>query len=717
MRLMKRFAAALCLAAALAACRGGDGPWPGAPVVLISIDTLRADRLPGWGYGGVATPAIDALAAEGVLFENAYAQVPLTFPSHASLLSGLLPPQAGVRSNVGYVFDAAAHPTLPGALRAQGYKTGAAVSAYVLRRETGLGRDFDAYDDAVQVEESVTLGELQRPGDAAARAALAWLDAQGEGAPFFLLLHLFEPHTPYAPPEPFRSRYRDAYVGEVAAADAIVGRFLDELRRRRRYDQSLIVLLSDHGEGLGDHGEKEHGVLLYRETLHVPLILKLPGGRRGGARVAAPVALVDIFPTVCSALSVACPAGLAGRSLLGGAADHAAARQIYSESLYARIHLGWSELRSLVDERYHYISGPDPELYDIAADPRETRNLRDQARRELREREAELAAIPLQLDAPAPVDAEEAARLAALGYLGSVAAEPSGPRRDPKQHVRKLESVGRAHELTQEGRLLEAVELCREILREYPELVDVHTQLAATLRHLGRHDESLAAYREAIRLAPAMRDSLAVEIGKLELDRGRLEQAELNARQALAAYPLEAQLLFAGVELARGDLTAAESAARQAVGEASNPRLAALVFLARVLVEERRLPEALAAVENAAARIAAGDARPLPTLEATRGDVLARLGRAAEAETAFRREIELFPRTTEAYVRLSILLAEQRRFDEIEPTLEAMVRAVPAPRTSGLAAQTLEDLGNVGAAADFRRRARGIGSRRPFADR
>jgi arylsulfatase A-like enzyme/predicted negative regulator of RcsB-dependent stress response len=673
---------------------------------LISIDTLRADRLPAWGYDGVATPAIDALAAESVLFENAYSQVPLTFPSHASLLSGLLPPQAGVRSNVGYLFDAAGHPTLPGVLRTQGYRAGAAVSAYVLRRETGLARDFDAYDDAVQVEESVTLGALQRPGDEAARAALAWLDSQAKGVPFFLFLHLFEPHTPYEPPEPFRSRYRDSYLGEIAAADAIVGRFLDGLRQRGRYDEALIVLLSDHGEGLGDHGEKEHGVLLYRETLHVPLIVKLPGGRRAGTRVAAPAGLVDVFPTVCASLNVACPPGLPGRSLLEGAAEEAAERQIYSETLYGRIHLGWSELRSLVDARYHYISGPDPELYDIAADPGETRNLRDEARRELRARQAGLAAIPLQLEAPAAVDPEEASRLAALGYLGNVAAAPTGPLRDPKQHVRNLERVGRAHELTQSGRLNEAVELCREILREYPELVDVHTQLAATLRRLGRHAEALAAYREAVRLAPPLLDTMAVEIGKLELDLGRLEQAELNARQALAAYPLEAHLLLAGVELARRDLAAAEREARQAVGEASNPRLAALVFLARVLVEQHRLPEALQAVDDAAARIGSGGARPLPTLEATRGDVLARLGRPAEAEAAFRREIELFPRTTEAYVRLAILLAEQRRFDEIEPTLETMVRAAPAPQSFQLAAKTLEDLGNVRAAASFRRRAR-----------
>ncbi|HZI64276.1 MAG TPA: tetratricopeptide repeat protein, partial [Thermoanaerobaculia bacterium] len=513
-------------------------------------------------------------------------------------------------------------------------------------------------------------------------------------------------HTPYEPPEPFRSRYRDSYVGEIAAADAIVGRFLDGLRQRGRYDGALIVLLSDHGEGLGDHGEKEHGVLLYRESLHVPLIVKLPGGRRGGTRVAAPAALIDVFPTVCTAVGVACPPGLPGRSLLGGVAADAAERQIYSESLYARIHLGWSELRSLIDARYHYISGPDPELYDIAVDPGETRNLRDEARRELRAREAGLVEIPLRLEAPAAVDPEEAARLAALGYLGNVASEPSGPPRDPKQHVRELERVGRAHELTRQGRLVEAVELCRDILREYPELVDIHTQLAATLRRLGRHDEALAAYREAIRLAPHLLDTLAVEIGKLELDLGRLEQAELNARQALAAYPLEAHLLLAGVELARRDLSAAEREARQAVGEASSPRLAALVFLARVLVEQGRLPEAFQAVDDAAARIGSSGARPLPTLEATRGDVLARLGRSAEAEAAFRREIELFPRTTEAYVRLAILLAEQRRFGEIEPTLEAMVRAAPAPRSFQLAAKTLEDLGNVRAAASFRRRAR-----------
>ncbi len=675
---------------------------PGAPVVVISIDTLRADHLPAWGYTSVATPHLDGLAQDGIRFANAYAQVPLTLPSHASLLSGLLPPEAGVRSNLGYVFDGSAHATLAGMLRPAGYTSGAAVSAYVLRRDSGLARDFDLWDDAMEVHEAATLGALQRPGDEAATAALRFVVGAGS-KPAFAFLHLFEPHTPYEPPEPFKSRYpASPYDGEIAAADAIVGRFLDALRQRGLYQRALIVLLSDHGEGLGEHGEREHGVLLYRETLHVPLVLKLPGGKRAGEIVEAPVALVDVVPTVLQVIGVAPPPGLAGRSLLDASPR---ARRVYSETMYPRVHLGWSGLRSLIDERFHFIEGPDPELYNVATDPGELRNLRDSERRELSARRDELAAMPLRLERAAPASAEEMARLQALGYLGG-AAPADGPLLDPKQHLAVLEDVQQVFALNAGRRYGDAAALCRRILLDYPGLVDVHVQLAANLRHLGRFEEALAAFHEAARRSPALVEPLALEIGKLELDQGHLDAATENARLALAANPLEAHLLLGGVASARGDLATAEREARAAIGSADHPRLPGLLLLARVLVDRGRFGEALAAIEQAAARVATGASPPVATLEAARGDALARLGRAAEAESAFRREIEQFPGSTEAYTRLAVLLAAQRRFGEIEPLLDRMVEAVPAPAVCLAAAQTMLDLGNRQAAARYREQAR-----------
>ncbi|HYM60177.1 MAG TPA: sulfatase, partial [Thermoanaerobaculia bacterium] len=273
----RRLAILIAVVALLAtSCRRGEVSTSGkrAPVILISIDTLRADHLPLFGYKDVETPNIDALRRDGILFTNAFCHVPLTLPSHVTVLTGLLPPDNKVRNNIGYKLDPAV-PTLPGILKASGYATGASVSAYVLRGSTGLGPSFDFYDDAIASKPGTPVGSLQRSGKASEEIAARWI-GENDSKPFFFFLHLFEPHSPYTPPEPFRSRFRLPYDGEIATADAIVGDLLDFLRKRGLYDKAIIVLMSDHGEGLYEHGEPEHGIFLYREAIHVPLIVKLP---------------------------------------------------------------------------------------------------------------------------------------------------------------------------------------------------------------------------------------------------------------------------------------------------------------------------------------------------------------------------------------------------------------------------------------------------------
>src|SRR2546425_9795091 len=287
--------------------------FPGAPVILISVDTLRADHLPAYGYSRVETPNIDTLRRDSMLFESAYSHCPLTLPSHLSMLTGLLPAEHGVRRTLGYRFDGNAHKTLARILRTHGYATGAAVSAYVLRGATGIDDSLDFFDDRVggEVEWTRDLSLLQRRGGETARRALTWVGRVKAG-PFFLFLHIYEPHFPYEPPEPFRSRYGATYDGEIAASDAVVGEFLGQLKREGIYDRAMILLVSDHGEGLGDHGEQEHGILLYREVLHVPLLLKLPGSRDGGTRVGEPVGLIDIVPTITALLKLRASPALTG---------------------------------------------------------------------------------------------------------------------------------------------------------------------------------------------------------------------------------------------------------------------------------------------------------------------------------------------------------------------------------------------------------------------
>ncbi len=705
--------ALLTVLAFLTGCRNREsaGRYDHAPVILISIDTLRADHLSAYGAKRVDTPAIDRLAGDGIVYENAYAHVPLTFPSHSTMLTGRLPYENGVRSNIGYKLDPNKYPTLPRLLAERGYATGGAVSAYVLRGETGLRSLFDFYDDSMEVWESATLGSLQRRGDETSRVALRWVDSV-QAKPFFLFFHLFEPHTPYEPVEPFRTKYAASpYDGEIATADAIVGRFLDELDRRGLYDKSLIILCGDHGEGLGDHGEAEHGVLLYREVLHVPLVVKLPGKRLAGRRVAAPAQLVDILPTVTGAVGARTPAGLPGMSLIA-LAEGGSQRQIYSETLYPRLHLGWSELRSLTDPHDHYIESPAPELYDITGDPRETRNIRDQQRRAARGMADALAKIPLNLQAQQAADPEERARLAALGYLSGAATAGSGPLKNPRDHIAVLARIQQTFVLNQQGRYRESVELCRAILRDEPELVDVEFQLAGNLRRLGRSQEALDVYHQAIRRAPQLVDSVAIEIAKIELDLGNLDAAKLNAQQALKLDPNEAHLALAAVAEAKSDFAGAEREARQALGDADRPRVPALILLARVLAEQQKLPEALEVADRATERVAQDGAHPVATLASTRGDILARMGRNQEAEAAFREEMTRFPTTTAAYVRMAILLASEHRFAEIEPTLETMVKASPHPATYMLAARTMHDLGNEEGARAFRARG-AVSSRAP----
>ena len=252
------------------------------------------------------------------------ATIPLTLPSHVSILTGELPPVHKVRDNAGYPFESAKHPYLPRLLKQAGYETGAAISAFVLRPDTGLADGFDLYDGELRPELGDTIDSVQRPGGETLQAALPWIRERA-GRPFFFFLHLYEPHAPYEAPEPFASRYPDPYDGEVAAADAVVGDLVAELKRLGIYDRATVVLLSDHGEGLGDHGEGQHGIFLYRETLQVPLLVKLPGGKRGGERIAAPAQLADVTPTLLSLAGLEVPRELPGLFSPGPSGDAPAA--------------------------------------------------------------------------------------------------------------------------------------------------------------------------------------------------------------------------------------------------------------------------------------------------------------------------------------------------------------------------------------------------------
>ena len=704
--------AAALLLPLLAACRGGgeggggEGGGQvrlprGTPIVLVSIDTLRSDHLPAYGYGGVQTPAIDRLRRDGVLFERAYSPVPLTLPAHASMLTGLLPAAHGIRDNLGYQL-AAGVPYLPRLLREQGYATGGAVSAFVLRGATGLRDGFDFYEDRIVFQAGTDMGGLQRPGAETLSLARDWLRGASEG-PCFFFLHLYEPHTPYTPPAPYASRHAAAYDGEIAAADAVVGELLAELDRLDLYDRALVVLVSDHGEGLGDHGEAEHGLLLYRESLQVPLLLKLPRSARAGGTVGVPAHLVDITPTVLSLLGMPVPEG-PGKSLLAlGESDEA--RPLYAETFYPRLHFGWSELTSLVRGRFQLIDGPRPELYDVVADPAQRRDVLREERRQYAELREALAGYDRELVAPAAADEDAQAQLAALGYLGSVGGEQEGPLANPKDRLHVIESLKVAYQHLGAGRPREAIADFRRVLAEEPRLVDAWEHLGQALVKVGEREAALEAYREALRLSGGS-TQVALSAASVLMELGRLDEArqhaELAATDRDVAYDLLAQ-----IALKAGDLDEAQRQVERAMATRET-RIGPLVTQAQLALARDRPEEALRAARAAITEF--GDRRDVDTIKGLyfyQGQALARLGQGAEAASAFRREIELFPNDFAPYSHLALLLALEGDQAGVASTLRQLVEANPSPSAYAEAVRTLRALGDPSSARRLLAHARG----------
>jgi arylsulfatase A-like enzyme len=581
-----RRATLLFTAAALIAVAAGAWWWrrpqvPDGPVILISIDTLRADRLPAYGYTKTRTPTIDALAASAVLFEHAYTHSPQTLPAHTSLLSGRLPFEHGVRDNIGYAVKDD-EVLLPQILRGHGFATAAFVSSYVLRRQVGPHQGFDIYDDALpKAGPGRPLGDMQRPGAQTVDAASAWVTQQ-KSPKFLLFLHLYEPHTPYAPPPEFASG--DPYDGEVAYADALVGRLIATLKAAGHYDNATIILLSDHGEGLGDHGEDEHGIFLYRETIQVPLIIRMPGNRFGGRRVADPVQLIDMMPTVLDLRHLAARDGLRGRSLRPAleASGTLAGTGIYAETLLPRLHFGWSELYALTDERYRFIRAPRDELYDLSNDPGERTSIaneRASVRAAMRQAiEALIAGTPLT--APSAVSESDRQRLAALGYVGTQRAAslttPADSLPDPKDKVGLLQRYRRATTLAAAGQWPDVIDALRDVLREDANMPDVWLQLGRACEAAGRLPDALQAYREVITRRPADPAGLTGAAAIL-VQLGRLDDARSHAQLATASAPAIAHELLARIALQQGDIESARTHAT--AGAAADPTLPLPAFV------------------------------------------------------------------------------------------------------------------------------------------
>jgi arylsulfatase A-like enzyme/Tfp pilus assembly protein PilF len=721
----------------------------GLNLVVITLDTTRADRLGAYGYPNAGTPHLDALAADGVLFEHASTAAPITLPAHSSLFTGRFPPQHGVRDNGGY-FLSDKEQTLAETLKARGYATGGFIAAYVLDSKWGIAQGFDTYFDDFDLSKYkvFSMGAIQRPGNEVVDHALPWID-QHRGQPFFAWVHLYDAHAPYSPPEPFKSRYpNDPYQGEISFADAQVGRVVQFLRDRDLFERTVVVVLGDHGESLNDHGEEGHGFFVYESVVHVPMVVRAPYSAMKNRHVTDSVRSIDVMPTVLDLLGVPNPAGAAMdgvsvTALMTGSRPDMGL-EAYAEAVYPLHHFGWSDLRALRQGRYKLIAAPRPELYDLQDDPTEATNLfaarkplGDRMLGRLAEMEAHFKTSAQGKSEAVEIDPDARARLAALGYVGSFVASvgPDGSRAglaDPKDKVHLFNRITQARELGKdENELAAAMTMLEAVLKEDPKVIDAWFTLGNMAGRRGRQDEAIANFKRALALKPddeeavinmahayrkMGRDDDALvgfrrfleldprnaqvhyEIAQIMIDRGEYATASTELQAALAVEPkmAAARNALGVVALNQGNLPSAETQIRQALEMKPDVRLAH--FNLALLAEKRNDPATAQAEYARELELHPNNFKAAFNL----GKLYEARGRPAEQEAAYRKAIEANPEFGEGYFYLAKLLLDQgRRFDEAVTLAKKGLEVAPKSTYAPLGHYVLADLySRLGRAAD-----------------
>lgn len=677
----------------LGGCRGETTPEPGRTarnVLLLSLDTLRADRLGSYGYEAADTPNLDALANRGLRFEQATSVMPLTLPAHSSLMTGTYPATHGVRDNGGFYLGEE-HLTLAEILSAEGMRTGGFVGAFVLDSRWGIAQGFDHYFDAFDLtafDQAPGMDAIQRPGSEVVDQALRWLE-QDPQRPFFAWVHLYDPHTPYEAPEPFRSAFPatldGAYDAEIAATDAQVGRLLNTLEADGRLDDTLVVVVADHGEMLGEHGEVTHGFFIYDAAVRIPLLIAGPGVP--AAVIDDQVRIVDLLPTVLGRLGLEPPEPIEGVDLWPLTRGRSLRLVAHSESWFPRIHYGWSELQSVQDGRYKLIRAPEPELYDLQEDPREEHNLasRDPDRvvamtaglDRLLETATAMAPAPTS-SSPAEIDPETAARLEALGYLGSSGSsrslEDDGVERgDPKDKIGLYNLMKEATSVASLGDLDLAIAKIEQALAEDPEIVEAHMLLGNFHRKAERPAEAVAAYREALARDAEHREAL-YSLAVAYKDQGRLDEALTGFERALDLDPRNGKVLWQVADLhMRGQRfeVAEETLLAALEQDLDKPRF--LLKLGECYLEMGRPADALVRLEAALA-----ENPTLPGAHFSLGLAHEEEGRLQPAMDAYRRAIELHDDAYRASFNLAKLLHRSRRPREALEHFRKTVEIQPA---------------------------------------
>ena len=627
-------------------------------VILITIDTVRADHVGCYGAKDVQTPTLDALAHDGVIFERAISQVPLTWPSHAAILTGTYPFQDGVQDFTGQPLDPKFR-SVAQAFKQQGYATAAVVSAFVLDRSWGLGRGFDFYDDAFSAETFQTkdIGLVDRKAEESVNHALKWL-AKRPPKPFFLWLHLYDPHSPYDPPEPYRAQYKEhLYDGEIAYADHELGRLVGWLKRTQLYDRTLIVALSDHGESLGEHGEQEHGFLVYNSTVRIPLIVKPPaGGHVTLGRVSRSVETTMVAPTLLRLVGVkdTIEKQFASPSLLGKEESDAAA---YSETFYPFSSFGWSPLHALETSRYHYIDAPTPELYDLTADPAESSNLAAQQK-------ATAAVLKDKLQnvlsrnvfrrsgtGTSGMSPDALEKLRALGYVAyrsPVSAEAlAAGLPDPKDKLWEFNSILKAGDAFRALDFEAGKQLLEKVREKDPRMYIVPFMLGEAALQQQMWDEAVAQFQRCLQLNPNFDQSMTgLAHALLKLDKPTeagqwIDRAlQQNPQNYLAWYEL-------GSIQRKGDPAAAASSLAKAL--AIQPNFGPLQRdLGMLKYEQKNYAEA-AKYFATAIELGVNDASTYNFL----GICYSLTGRLQKAVKSYRQALEVDPELAKAHLNLA----------------------------------------------------------------
>ena len=626
---------ALCLLALLPALQAvPDAARSGAPdVILLTLDTTRADHLGCYGFRSARTPALDRLAREGARCESAFSSVPNTLPSHATLLTGLYPFHTGVRDNLLFRLPKSAV-TLAEILQNFGYRTQAFISAAVLDRTFGLDQGFDLYDDRIGGTQGPSIYYDERNAGTVNQSVLQHLTKAG--TPYFLWVHYYDPHEPYAAPAPFgKDAAMKPYDAEIAYMDQEIGRLLEALKARKLLDNTLIVVIGDHGESLGDHGERTHGVFLYDSALRVPFLLWYPKAIRAGTVVRGMTRTVDLLPTVLDFVGAAPAAGLDGvslrKALESGRSD---IPFLYEETFLPQNQLGWSPLFGYRTPNWHFILAPRSELYDLQADPRESRNVIDQNKKTAGELSSKLQSFPLRPAKTEPVDVPEELKeqIASLGYVSSAPTAAASTGVDPKDGVAWLGKIDSATELLAGGKQDGAIAILNDVLQrnpqnvparvilgqvylerrsyaaayeqlnaalQYSRLDSIHLDLALALAGLGRFREAADQYRQALAVNPRQ---LRAYVNWAELALRLKQDAEaasvLQSAEDADVHGVELTLLRGRLAAYRGDLQSAIRLFKQAKTENPQNPSDAFFFLGNAYLQEGNTEEAAAAFKQ-----------------------------------------------------------------------------------------------------------------------